>query len=333
MSNDIIDFADAKVRLGDHIVRGTAADGLIRAVAITARQTVQAARDNHNSSPLVTAALGRLMMGGQMMGVLGKNEGELVTLIVRGDGPIGGLTVTANTKGQVKGYAIHPNVWLPLNDRSKLDVGTGIGHGTLTVVHDQPGFEPYSSQVELTTGEIGDDLTYYYAVSDQIPTSVGVGVLVDVDTSVRQAGGFIVQLMPGYDDELADALERNLKEVTSVTDMLEEGLSPSAMLRHVLAGLNYQELEVVPAEFHCGCNEDRAKRVVLALGRAEIEDMIQKREPAETTCAFCGKTYVFSPEQLQELLDQSQRAGMDVDAAPTLDDMSAMGMDSAGDEH
>ena len=328
MSQDIIDFADAKARLGDHIVRGTAAGGYIRAVAITARKTVQTARSNHNSSPLVTAALGSLMMGGQMMGVLGKNEGELVTLIVRGDGPIGGLTVTANNKGQVKGYAIHPNVWLPLNSKSKLDVGTGIGRGTLTVVHDQPGFEPYSSQVELASGEIGDDLTYYFAVSDQIPTSVGVGVLVDIDTSVRQAGGFIVQLMPGYGDELAAKLEDNLKGITSVTDMLEEGLSPNDMLLRVLDGLDYQELEAVPAEFRCGCNEGRAKRVVLALGRAELEDMIQKHEPAETTCAFCGKTYVFSPDQLQELLDQSEAAGRSVEAAPTLDDMSAMGMET-----
>lgn len=328
MSNQVIDFADAKTRLGDHIVRGTAANGLVRAIAITARQTVQTARNNHNSSPLVTAALGRLMMAGQMMGVLGKNEGELVTLIVRGDGPIGGLTVTANNNGQVKGYAIHPNVWLPLNSKSHLDVGGGIGRGTLTVIHDQPGFEPYSSQVELATGEIGDDLTTYFAISDQIPTSVGVGVLVDVDTSVRQAGGFIVQLMPGYDDELAVQLEQNLKRITSVTEMLEEGLSPTDMLKRVLIGLDYRELEVVPAEFHCGCTEERAKRVVLALGKSELEDMIAKNEPAETTCAFCGKQYVFTPEQLQQLLDDSQSAGKSLEAAPTLDGMDSLGQEA-----
>ena len=284
------------------MVRGTAADGMVRAIAITARSTVQTAHDNHNTSPLVSAALGRLMMAGQMMGAMFKHPDELITLEVRGDGPICGLTVTANNQGQVKGFANHPNVWLPLNDKGKLDVGAGVGRGTLTVVRDIPGTTPYSSQTELVTGEIGDDLAAYFTLSDQIPTSVGVGVLVDTDTSIRQAGGFIVQLMPDYEYWLIDELERNLQDVTSVTNMLEDGMTPTDILCHILRDLDYQELEVMPAEFHCGCNEERAGRAVLALGEDELRDMIAKDETAEVYCHFCGRRHHLSPAELQGLL-------------------------------
>ena len=302
MDAEIIDFEDARIRRGDHIVRGTAADGMVRAFAITARNTVQTAHENHGTSPLVTAALGRLMMAGQMIGAMSKNDNELITLTVRGDGPIGGLTVTANNRGQVKGFANNPHVWLPLKPDEHLNVGGGIGAGELSVVFDQPGTMPYSSQVELVTGEIGDDLTYYFAASDQVPTSVGVGVLVNTDTSVRQAGGFIVQLMPDYLDFVLDQLEANLAGVTSVTDMLEAGMSPSDMLRHILRDMDYKELDVMPAEFHCGCDEARASRAVLALGEAELRDMIAKRETAEIYCHFCGKRHYISPKELEDLL-------------------------------
>ena len=302
MDEQIINFESARVRLGDHIVRGTAANGMIRAFAITARQTVQTAHENHGTSPLVSAALGRLMMGGLMMGQMYKGDDELITLTVTGDGPIGGLTVTANNKGQVKGFANHPHVWLPLKPDRHLNVGQGIGAGTLSVVVDQPGSVPYSSQVELQSGEIGEDLTYYFVVSDQIPTSVGVGVLVDTDTSIRQAGGFIVQLMPGYLDFVVDQLEENLASITSVTDMLEAGMSPSDMLRHILRDMDYEELEVMPVEFHCGCDNARAARAVAALGEAELRDMISKGETAEVYCHFCGKRHYLTPEELQGLL-------------------------------
>lgn len=302
MDAEIIDFQDARIRRGDHIVRGTAADGMIRAFAITARNTVQTAHENHGTSPLVTAALGRLMMAGLMIGAMSKNDNELITLTVRGDGPIGGLTVTANNRGQVKGFANNPHVWLPLKPDEHLNVGGGIGAGELSVVFDQPGTMPYSSQVELVSGEIGDDLTYYFAASDQVPTSVGVGVLVNTDTSVRQAGGFIVQLMPDYLDFVLDQLEANLAGVTSVTDMLEAGMSPSDMLRHILRDMDYQELDVMPAEFHCGCNEARASRAVLALGETELRDMIAKQETAEIYCHFCGKRHYISPKELEDLL-------------------------------
>jgi molecular chaperone Hsp33 len=266
---------------------------------------VETARRNHGSSPLVTAALGRLMMAGLMMGAMNKGDDELITLEMHGDGPIGGLTVTANNKGQVKGFANHPNVWLPPNGLGKLDVGGGVGRGTLTVVRDLPGMAPYTSQTELVSGEVGDDLAAYFTLSDQVPTSVGVGVLVAPDAHVLQAGGFIVQLMPDHEYFLIDELERNLRDVTSVTALLERGMGPSDVLRLVLAGLDYEELEVSPVEFYCGCNKERATRATLALGRAELEDMVAKGEAAEVHCHFCGTTHYLSPDELRALLEDS----------------------------
>lgn len=303
----VIDFNAEAVRLGDHIVRGTAAEGQVRAFAITARASVQELHDRHQTSPVVSAALGRLLMAGMMMGAMSKNDDELITLVVHGEGPVGGLTVTANNHGQAKGFANHPHVWLPLNGVGKLDVGSAVAGeshvGTLSVIHDLPGMDPYSSEVALVSGEIGDDLTYYFAASDQVPTSLGVGVLVDTDQSIRQAGGFIVQLMPGCDDAVVDRLEANLSGVRSVTDLLEAGMKPTDILGHVLDGLTYQELDAMPVEFHCGCNRDRAARAVLALGRAELEDMISKGEPADVYCHFCGEHYRFEPDELRGLLE------------------------------
>ena len=302
MPDNIIDFSEQAIRHGDHLVRGIAADGMIRAFAITARETVQTARDAHHTSPVATAALGRLMMGAQMMGAMMKHPDELMTLTVRGNGPMGGMTVTANTRGDVKGFVNHPNICLPLNGLKKLDVGGAIGAGTLSVVHDLPGMEPYVSQVELVSGEIGDDLASYFAMSDQIPTSVGVGVLVDRDLTVKQAGGFILQLMPGHYEYLVDDLEANLADIHSVTDMLENGMTPEGMLQHLLRGMEYQTLDTMPVRFHCGCNFERASRVMLALGADELQDMVDKGETGEAYCHFCGKRHLFTPAQLRDLL-------------------------------
>ena len=302
---NVIDFEGEKVRLGDHLVRGTAADGFIRAVAVTARGVVQTAHENHGTSAVASAALGRLMMGALMMASIFKSEDELLTLQVKGDGPLGGLTVTANNRGQVKGFANHPHVWVAPRAEGKLDVGAAVGKGTLSVVRDLPGMEPYTSQTELVSGEIGDDLAAYFLLSDQIPTSVGVGVLVNGDTSIRQAGGFIIQLMPGYDDELVDELEAALAGVSSVTDLLEQGLDPAGILRTLLADFDFQELEVAPVEFHCSCDHERASRAVLALGREEIEDMIAKNETAEAHCHFCGRVHYLTPDELCALLERT----------------------------
>lgn len=301
----IIDFNDASVRAGDYMVRGTAADGQVRAFAITARETVQTAHVNHGTTPLVTAALGRLMMGALMMGLMFKEPDELITLIVEGNGPIGTMTVTANCLGQVKGFATNPFAMLPLNAQGKLDVGGGVGSGTLAAVRDLPGEEPYSSQVELVSGEIAEDLTAYFTLSDQVPTSVGLGVLVGRDNNVQCAGGFVVQLMPGCSDEVADAVEANLASIQSVTDLIESGASPTDLLNRILDGLEYTELEVQPVEFHCGCNEERALRAIVALGEEELRDIIAKGEPAEVHCHFCGKTHYVQPARLEELLDEN----------------------------
>ncbi len=304
METNVIDFEDARVRAGDYLVRGTAAYGMVRAFAITARGVVQAAHDNHGTAAVVTAALGRLMMGALMMGSMFKEPDELITLIVKGDGPVKALTVTANCEGQVKGFPAYPHVWLPLNDKGKLDVGRAVGTGTLSVVRDLPGSEPYSSRVELVTGEIADDLTNYFAVSDQIATSVGLGVLVAPDENVECAGGFIVQLMPDCIDEVAERIEDNLAHLTSVTALMREGAAPTDLLQRVLDGLDYQELEVTPVEFHCGCNEERAARATMALGPDELRDMIDTGETAEVCCHFCGRRHYLAPERLRALLGE-----------------------------
>lgn len=302
MTADIIDFESAKAHSGDHMVRGTAAYGMVRAFAVSARGVVQTARDNHDTAPVVTAALGRLMMGALMMGMMFKEPDELITLIVKGDGPIRAMTVTANCEGQVKGFPGEPHVWLPLRVDGKLDVGGAVGKGTLSAIRDLPGIEPYSSRVELVSGEIAEDLTSYFAVSDQVPTSVGLGVLVGRKSDVECAGGFIVQLMPDCIDEVAETIEHNLASITSVTDLLREGALPNDLLTRVLDGLGYQELESMPVEFYCGCNEERAARATMALGAEELADMVAKGETAEVLCHFCGRRHYLSPEQLRQLL-------------------------------
>ena len=303
MNANIIDFDDARAHSGDYMVRGTAAHGMVRAFALSARGVVQAARDVHDTSPVVTAALGRLMMGALMCGQMFKEPDELVTFIVRGDGPIRALTVTANCEGQVKGFPAEPHVWLPSRPDGKLDVGRAVGKGTLSAVRDLPGFEPYSSRIELVSGEIAEDLTSYFVVSDQVPTTVGLGVLVGRDWDVECAGGFIVQLMPDCVDEVAESIERNLQSMSSVTDLLSEQATPDDLLRSVLDGLDYQELEAMRVEFHCGCDAVRAARAALALGESELRDMIEKGETAEVRCHFCGRRHCLSPDNLRELLD------------------------------
>lgn len=306
MARKIVEFKQPQPS-GDYLVRGTAAQGMVRAIAITAKDTVQTARDCHSTSPVATAALGRLMMAAQMIGITFKGEDELLTLKVDGDGPLGGITVTADNAGNVKGYVNHPNVWIDLNKVGKLDVGGAIGKGTLTVVRDIPFLDPYVSRVNLVSGEIGDDISSYYAQSEQIPTAVGVGVLVDTDTSVKCAGGFFIQLMPGYDESLVDQLESNLASIRSVTDMLEQGLTPQDILEKALVGMDYHCLGTVSARFKCDCSLDKVSHTVLSLGADEIRSMIEEGQPVEVCCHFCAKRYGLSCDDLAALLDQAQQ--------------------------
>ncbi len=292
--------------MADYIVRATAADAQIRAFACTTRGVVETARQAHNTSPVVTAALGRLLSAGAMMGSMLKGEEDLLTLQIRGDGPVQGLMVTADAKGNVKGYANVPDVILPANAKGKLDVAGAVGSGNLRVIRDMGLKEPYVGQTLLQTGEIAEDLTFYFATSEQVPSSVGLGVLMERDNTVRQAGGFIIQLMPFAEDAVIDRLEQNLSRVTSVTAMLDAGNTPEQMLELLLEGMDCEILEARPAAFLCNCDRTRIEKVLISLGKKEIRDMIEDGQEIEVNCQFCGKHYKFSVDELKEIYRKSR---------------------------
>lgn len=291
----------------DYLVRATAADAQIRAFAATTRQMVETARQKHDTSPVVTAALGRLLTAGSMMGSMLKGEEDLLTLQVTGDGPMGGMTVTADSKGHVKGYANEPQVILPANSLGKLDVGGAVGSGILRVIQDSGLKDPYVGQTVLQTGEIAEDLTYYFATSEQVPSSVGLGVLMEKDNTVRQAGGFIVQLMPFADEETISRLERNLGKIRSVTSMLDEGLTPEGLLELVLEGMDIQFRDTRHVEFACSCSKERVEKALISIGREEIEKMIADGEPIEVKCHFCNKGYRFCVQELEEIVEKCRK--------------------------
>ena len=292
--------------MSDYIVRATAADAQIRAFACTTRDMVETARQAHNTSPVVTAALGRLLSAGVMMGTMLKGEKDLLTLQIKGDGPMGGLTVTADSQGRAKGYANVSDVILPANAIGKLDVAGAVGKGTLSVIKDMGLKEPYVGQTLLQTSEIAEDLTYYFATSEQVPSSVGLGVLMNKDNTVKQAGGFIIQLMPFADDAIIDKLEQNLSQIHSVTAMLDAGKTPEQMLEALLEGLTPEINDTVPAAFACDCNRKKIEKVLISLGKQEIKDMIEEGNEIEVTCQVCGSHYKFSVDELKELYRKSK---------------------------
>ena len=284
--------------MSDYIVRATAANDAIRAFAITSRDLVEEARGRHNTSPIVTAALGRMLSAGSMMGVMLKGEDDLVTLQIQGSGPLKGITVTANHKGEVKGFPNVAVVDLPPKI-GKLDVGGAIDLGIMRVIKDMGLKEPYVGTVELQTGEIAEDLTYYYAVSEQIPSSVGLGVLMNKDNTVNCAGGFIIQLMPFTAEEVIEKLEENLKTLPSVTDMLSSRKTPEQMLETVLAGLDIDFKETYPACYKCDCSRDRVVKSLASLGKEDMDDIISDGKPVEVRCQFCNEAYEFTIEELK----------------------------------
>ncbi len=292
--------------MSDYIVRATAANAGIRAFAATTRELVEKARSVHDTSPVVSAALGRLLTAGGMMGAMLKGEDDLLTLQVSGDGPIKGITVTADSKGNVKGYAINPQIMLPPSAAGKLDVGGGIGNGMLRVIKDMGLKEPYVGQIELQSGEIAEDLTYYFAVSEQVPSSVGLGVLMEKDNTVKQAGGFIVQLMPFTEETVISKLEENLKSFSSVTTVLEEGKTPEQMLELLLDGLDMEIVDTSPVQFSCSCDKRRVEKAIISIGQKEISDMISENKDIEMNCHFCNTSYTFSVEELKRLLKESR---------------------------
>lgn len=287
----------------DYIVRATAADHQLRAFAVTSRDIVEKAREIHNTSPVATAAIGRLLTAASMMGSMMKGEKDVLTLQIECGGPIGGITVTADSNADVKGYVNNSNVILPPNAQGKLDVSGALGPGFLNVIKDIGLREPYNGQTHLVSGEIAEDLTYYFATSEQVPSSVGLGVLMDKDNHVRQAGGFIIQVMPDTDDEVIDKLEARLGEVHSVTDMLDKGMTPEDILGYVLEGMDVEILETIPTQYKCNCSVERVSKAIASIGKKDLQEMIDDGKPIEVNCQFCGSHYKFDTEQLKTFMN------------------------------
>lgn len=288
--------------MADYIVRATAADNQIRAFAITSKELVETARQHHDTTPVATAALGRLLTGTAMMGVMMKSEDDLLTVQIQSSGPIKAMTVTADSKGNVKGFASNPYVDLPTNAQGKLDVGTAVGIGVMNVIKDMGLKEPYVGQTVLQTGEIADDLTYYFASSEQVPSSVALGVLIDRDKTVRQAGGFIIQLMPFTDEDVIDRLEKKIASIDSITSMLEKGMTPEEILEDVLGEFGLEIMERTPAQFHCDCSKEKVSKAIISLGKKEIQSMIDDGKTIEVNCHFCNTHYNFEIDELKEML-------------------------------
>ncbi|MDO4306087.1 MAG: Hsp33 family molecular chaperone HslO [Eubacteriales bacterium] len=293
--------------MSDYIVRAMAANQQIRAFAAVTRDVVETARKAHNTSPVATAALGRLLTGGAMMGVMMKGEKDILTLQIKAGGPLEGITVTADSKGRVKGYVGNPNVCIPANAKGKLDVAGAVGVGFMNVIKDLGMKEPYLGQVALQTSEIAEDLTYYFATSEQVPSAVGLGVLMNKDNTVRQAGGFIVQVMPFAEDAAIDRLERNVQNISSVTSLLEEGHTPESLLEKVLEGFDLEISDRMPAEFYCNCSKSRVEKALISIGRKDLNELIQEGKDVELNCHFCNSNYVFSVEELKEILRKSKK--------------------------
>ena len=293
--------------MNDYMIRATAAEGQIRAFAATTRDMVENAKNAHNTSPVATAALGRLMTAAAMMGADLKGEKDLLTLRIEGSGPLGGLLVTANGHGDVKGYAFNPDVMLPPNAQGKLDVGGSLDLGVLSVIKDIGLKEPYVGQTQLVTGEIAEDLTYYFATSEQVPSSVALGVLMNKDNTVRQAGGFIIQLLPGASDEIIDKIEAKLSGISSITALLNAGKTPEEILTDILGEFGLEILKKMPVQFHCDCERSRVEKAIISIGKKEIQDMIDEGKEIEVNCQFCNKHYKFSVDELGEMLKKATR--------------------------
>lgn len=290
----------------DYIIRATAAEGQIRAFAATTKEMTEYARAAHNTSPIATAALGRLMTGAVMMGIMMKGEDDLLTLKIDCDGPIGGLTVTADAKGNVKGYVNNPEVMLPPNEKGKLDVGGALGLGVLSVIKDVGMKEPYIGQTILVTGEIAEDLTYYFATSEQTPSGIALGVLMNKENTVRQAGGFIIQLLPGASEEIISSLEQKLENMTPITTLLDAGMTPEMILEEVLGEFGLEVLEKEPTQFHCDCSKERIEKALISVGETELQSMIDDGETIEVNCHFCNKHYPVTVEELVVLLEKAR---------------------------
>lgn len=288
----------------DHVVRATAADGTIRAFAVYSRGLVEDARRMHGLSRTATAALGRTLTAAVMMGTMMKGDKDALSIVFNGDGSLGNITVTAKSDGSVKGYVGNPQASLPSKVGEKLRVGEVVGKGTLRIIYDLAMREPYSGVVEIQSGEIADDIAYYLTSSDQIPSAVSLGVLLNEDSSVREAGGFIIQLMDGATDETAAQLEERIASLPSATTMLSEGETPESILERILGDMDLQILEDGPVEFRCDCTRERTLKLLSLVSADELQDMVDEGEDVEMVCAFCNSKYQYSPDEIAALIEE-----------------------------
>jgi len=292
--------------MNDYIVRATAGNGSIRAFAATTRDLVQHAREVHHTSPVASAALGRMLTAAAMMGTMLKGDKDILTLQIRGEGPLQGIVVTSDSNAQVKGYVFNPGVEVPDLIPGKLNVSGAIGAGHLSIIKDIGMKEPYAGKIELVTGEIAEDLTYYFAQSEQTPSAIGLGVLVETDTSIRRAGGFIIQLLPDATDEMIDKLEKKLATIPYVSDLLDMGLTPEDILNMILGDFDLKIVDKIPTTFYCNCTRERVEKALISIGREELEKIIREDKKANLHCHFCSKEYDFNEEQLVALLEEAQ---------------------------
>ncbi|WP_016898890.1 Hsp33 family molecular chaperone HslO [Staphylococcus capitis] len=286
----------------DYIVRGLAYDCEIRAYAATTTESVQEAQTRHYTWPTASAAMGRTMTATVMMGAMLKGDQKL-TVTVDGQGPIGRIIADADAKGNVRAYVDHPQTHFPLNGQGKLDVRRAVGtNGSIQVVKDVGMKDYFSGASPIVSGELGDDFTYYYATSEQTPSSVGLGVLVNPDNSVKAAGGFIIQVMPGAKDETVTKLENAINEMEPVSKLIEQGLTPEGILNEILGEDNVQILDTTTAQFECNCSHEKFLNAIKGLGEAEVQSMIDEDHGAEAVCHFCGNKYQYTESELEDLL-------------------------------
>ena len=293
--------------MADYLIRGTAANDFVRAFAVTSAAVTETARKAHDLSPVASAALGRTLAAALMMGADMKNENDVLTIQFLGDGPIGGITATANSRGEVKGFVNNPSVILPPNEFGKLDVGGAVGRGSLQVLKDIGLKEPYAGQVDIQNGEIAQDLTYYFAVSEQVPSVVSLGVLTDrTDYSIRCAGGYIIQLMPGCPEDIIPQLEQACISAPPVTEMLKDGMTPETILEKLLGLLDFRVMDRMPVSFRCDCSRQRVEKALIALGQKEIRSLIAEGNPVTLNCHFCNTDYTFSVDELIDILQKAR---------------------------
>lgn len=293
--------------MSDILVRGTSTDGSIRVFAAVTTELADKAFKIHNTYPTATAALGRTLTAAAIMGAGLKGKNENITIQFRGDGPLGTMIAVTNEKSEVRGYVENPIVELPLNSKGKLDVGGAVGKGRLSVVRDLGLKEPYVGQVPIVTGEIAEDLTYYYAASEQIPTAIGLGVLVDTDGSVIHSGGFMLQLMPGASEQTAERLEEKMKSLPSVTKMLKDGMSAEDILFYITGGIDMlMQNETITPKYYCPCSIERMEKALISIGKDELQKLIDEQGEAELSCQFCNNKYNFSKTELENLLKSAK---------------------------